>query len=102
MSRRLLDVSDAREPPNRVKPGIGFFVPEAPIPSRPLYLGSVTPVSRPKLPCSSPCLQGVGPGRQLARRKLRPRLNGSSSSNSTSSLHERLQPNLTSRLEAVA
>lgn len=63
---------------------------------------SVTPVSGPKLPCSSPCLQGVGPGRQLARRKLRPRFNGSSSSNSTSSLHERLQPNLTSRLEAVA
>lgn len=36
MSRRLLDASDAREPPNRVEPGIGFFVPEAPIPSRPL------------------------------------------------------------------
>lgn len=57
MSRRLLDASDAREPPDRVKPGIGFFMPEAPIPRRQAGRSSVTPVSGPKLPCSSPCLQ---------------------------------------------
>lgn len=76
MSRRLLDASDAREPPDRVKPGIGFFMPEAPIPRRQAGHSSVTPVSGPKLPCSSPCLQGRPAGRQLARGKLGPRFNG--------------------------
>lgn len=61
MSRRLLDASDAREPPDRVKPGIGFFMPQAPIPSRQAGRSSVHPgLWGPKLSCSSPCLQGWG------------------------------------------
>lgn len=107
MSRLLVDASDAREPPNRVKPGIGFFMPEAPIPSWSLcHSTSVIPVSGPKLPCCRSCpavaraSRGVG-ARTAACSRERDS-HESSSSGSASSLHDGLQPYLTSCLEAVA
>lgn len=51
--------SDAREPPDRVKPGIGFFVPQAPIPSRPPLAPHPGPSARAALQQPAPAWCGA-------------------------------------------
>lgn len=96
MSRRLLDASDAREPPNRVEPGIGFFVPEAPIPSW-ASLASSRSLGLSSPAAARTCRVWV-PGRQLAGEQAPTAIQWQLQLWLNPFSPRELQPNLTSRL----